>query len=290
MIDKSPSDTPFHEAWLLRNLPVVTFFCADDENLTLRFLQGPGGEALGYRAGASAEGLGLVRGSVIVKEDDDVLTAMINQATVGHSPVLARLRVRAADGEVVPVLVVFQGVFSKRNGIVGFAGAGIDLRSIPPLQGESALLSEPGPKKLWTQNADPPERLDEVWLASMLPVVAYATEDDDSYTVRMVRGPLRRMLGYSPDDLIDNARYESWSTVPPEDLDLVERLMDRTRELKGQAVAARYRTITLHGKDIPVLVVGRSVAHPRGAGELVCSVAVSVENAPELLGPSTLFA
>ncbi|MBX3475636.1 MAG: PAS domain-containing protein [Planctomycetes bacterium] len=120
-----------------------------------------------------------------------------------------------------------------------------------------------------------------------MPVITLFVANDAHYTLKFANAEGVRLLGYSPQDFVDNRRYTAASLIHPDDLPVSDAQTDRIMHT-GQTVAARYRVIGADGTLIPVLDISRLYDEP-GQDLGLITVIVDLRLAPPLQGKSCVF-
>src|SRR5690606_4002742 len=98
MAEVVTGQTDFNPAWLLGQVPFVSFFCDNDALYSMRFLTFGGGEAYGYKLDDFVDNKHYFAASTTHPDDLDIVDKHAEQAAAGGSPVISRYRLVQADG------------------------------------------------------------------------------------------------------------------------------------------------------------------------------------------------
>ncbi len=275
--------------WLLKNVPYVSLFCANDPLYTMRFLCHGRGEAFGYNLDSFVDNKQYFAASTILPADQDIVDAHVEQALSGASPVVSRYRIVASDSEIIPVLLVGKAVYDASGTILGLAGNVLDLRGIEALQGPPGVLSKGAAPSLRRPPAVLAEPVDAEWVGSQLPVGMFFAENDADYTVRASLGSTEELMGYSSADFVNTRHYRPSSTVPPEDQDIADAYVEHAASRDGAMSVVRLRLIQADGSLAPMLIVVRGASPRPGEPLGVAGGLFNISDVPALQGPSQLL-
>jgi PAS domain-containing protein len=118
-----------------------------------------------------------------------------------------------------------------------------------------------------------------------LPAILLHVANDEHYTLKFANAEAARLLGYDPQQFLDNRDFTAASVVHPLDLDLLEKL-DDLQAATGRTIMARYRLIDSAGNEVPVLDVSRPKMNRDGTCIGFDTVIIDLRSAPGLQGPS----
>lgn len=275
--------------WLLSNVPFVSLYCANDPFYTMRLLCHGKGEAFGYQLESFVQSKQYFAASTIYPQDQDVVDAHVEQALSGASPVVSRYRIVAADGEVIPVLLIGKAVFNAASQIVGLTGNVLDLRNMDELQGPFGVLSRGASPKLRRPPATEVENAGLDWLGGQLPVGMFFAENDADFTVRASLGSTEELMGYSSEEFVNTRRYRPASTVAPQDEDVADAYVEHAASREGALSVARLRLIQADGSLAPMLIVVRGATPREGDALGVAGGLFNISDVPALQGPSKIL-
>lgn len=120
-----------------------------------------------------------------------------------------------------------------------------------------------------------------------LPVITLFVANDAHYTLKFASYEAARLLGYSPQDFLDNRKFTAASVIHPDDQPISDEQTDLIMHT-GRAVCARYRVVAMDGTPIPVLDISRLYDEP-GREPGLMTVLVDLRLAPPLQGKSCVF-
>lgn len=122
-----------------------------------------------------------------------------------------------------------------------------------------------------------------------MPAVAYLCENDELYTMRYISPTLKSVVGYAPEDFIDNRKHFAASIVLPDDLDVADEFAEAVAAAR-KPVAARYRLVRSNGKVFQALFVAKSVRVNNSRKAIgICGVLVDLTHVPSLQGKSQVL-
>lgn len=283
MAESEARELDFNPAWLIGQVPFVSFFCENDALYSMRFLTFGGGEAYGYKLDDFVDNKHYFAASTTHPDDQDIVDKHAEQAVAGGSPVISRYRLVQADGEPVPVLLVSRAVYNPAGEIIGLAGIVVDLRNMPALQGPRGLLSSLRKPKAPRQPVEA-STPDAAWVAAQLPVNTCYIENDTFHTARAIYGSPEEFSGYTAAQFVDARVYKAASAVHPSDVEVADQYLEQATSAEGKVVCARIRLINSDGEPFPILLFLRSTKAP-GTDRLGVVVGVlDVSHAPALHG------
>ena len=121
-----------------------------------------------------------------------------------------------------------------------------------------------------------------------LPAITLYARNDEHYTLKFINAAAASMLGYEPEEFLNNEKYTAATAVHPDDLDLLEK-GDETAARTGKILMMRYRLIDAKGREVPVLDTSRPDFDSDGNLQGFISVLIDLRNAPGLQGPSAIL-
>jgi len=261
MTGQEPSQPDFSAEWVLRQLPVISYFCENDGLYTMRWLNAGGGNDLGYDLQDFVNNKHYFAASAIHPDDLDVVDHFAERALASQRPIVARYRLVHVEGTVLPVLVVARAVRDENGRPHGFCGVVLNCTTAPQLQGpsqvmtnEDAPLEQPGSPRGPAPGVPNPD-----WMALHSPVVPYVVEADESHTLRYTSGQAQYLLEYRPEDFLDNIKYRATNSVLPEDTEVADNFVDACAAFPGEVIFSRYRLVHATGRTVPTLYVARGV-------------------------------
>lgn len=275
--------------WLLNNVPFVSLYCANDPFYTMRLLCHGKGEVFGYQLESFVQNKQYFAASTIYPQDQDIVDAHVEQALTGASPVVSRYRIVAADGELIPILLVGKAVFKADGQIIGLAGNVLDIRGMDELQGSFGVLSQGAAPKLRRPPATEVENPGLDWLGSQLPVGMFFAENDADFTVRASLGSTEELMGYSAEEFVNTRRYRPASTVAPLDEDIADAYVEHAASREGALSVVRLRLIQADGSLAPMLIVVRGATPREGEALGVAGGLFNISDVPALQGPSKVL-
>lgn len=288
-MDAVPKKSPIEAQWVLDHLPLVTFFCENDEYYTIRYAAASGGGAFGYKTADFIDNRNHFAVSALEQSDVRIMELAAEQALLGASPVVARLRIRDVHGEPLGLLLMLHGIFDHSESLIGLGGMALDLRSIPQLDGEYAVLTPRGHDAIWTHKAEPPGQITAEWLVDLLPLSTYFAENDPFFTERFVRGPVYRQLGYTPDEFLDGKQMVSSSVVAPADEDLADDHVEETSRSGTARTVVRLHAIHAKGHPVSMLAFTQGVRHPVSFKPGLVGAVLNLTTVPQLQGKSRMW-
>lgn len=289
MTEPQRDSTHIDDAWLLANVPFVSFVCDNDALYSMRFLTAGSEGLFGYAPEDFIDNQRYFAASTTFPEDLDVIDAHAEQAIAGGSPVVSRYRLVQADGQLLPVLLAAKAVQDDNGEPHALAGVVVDLSRFPALQGPPGLLSKLRPPARRRPPASRPAAIDPSWAAQQLPVNAFFVQNDESYTARKSCGSTEELIGYSAEDFANSSRYKAASATYPSDLDVADGYIETAAAHEGALAAARLRLVNSEGELVPVLIFARG-ARPPGFKETgVVGATLDISHIPALWGPFSVL-
>lgn len=282
----SSNDPGIDPQWILERLPVVTWFCENDEYYTIRYASAAEGHSFGYDLADFIDNRNLFASSAASPEDLATLEKAAEQSLLGTSPVVSRMDIHDAAGISVPLLQMMHGVLDPDGKLNGLAGMALDLRRVPALQGQKGLLTARKPGAVWSHKAERPKAITADWLVDLLPLSTYFTENNPFYTEHFVRGPVRRQLGYSPKELVRSGKLMVSTLIEPDDTELVDDMLDDTTADGYSATVNRLHLVHSSGREVPALIVARGASHPQVENPGVVGALLDLSTVPGLQGTS----
>lgn len=281
--------THIDDAWLLANVPFVSFVCDNDALYSMRFLTAGSEGLFGYAPEDFIDNQRYFAASTTFPEDLDVIDAHAEQAIAGGSPVVSRYRLVQASGEVVPVLLAAKAVQDDNGEPHALAGVVVDLSRFPALQGPPGLLSTLRQPTHPRPPARRPAKIDAGWAAAQLPVNAFFVRNDPNFTTCALRGSPGELLGYSSEDFESPNRYRTSSAAHPADLDVADHYIEAAGRCEGELAAARLRLVKSDGELVPVLIFARGACPPGFQEVGIAGATLDISHIPALMGPSTVL-
>ena len=275
--------------WLLANVPFVSFICDNDPLYSMRFMAGGGGEAFGYKLDDFVDNKQYFAASTTHPEDMDIVDAHAEQALAGGSPVVSRYRLLQADSELVPVLLISKAILDNTDGVVGFSGCCVDLRSVPEFQGPPGLLSELRPPNKRRPPVRKPENVDALWTASQLPVQTYYSANDEHYTLMHLSGSSEELTGYTGETFARSSSYKPASFVYPDDQDVADFASERNIAHPGRMFVLRMRVVNAEGKPFPVLIFQHGARPEETSAWGIAGGILDISHVPALQGAPGVF-
>ena len=288
-MNASPNDPPMDAQWVLDQLPLVTFFCENDEYYTIRYAAASGGGAFGYKLTDFIDNRNRFAVSALEQSDLRVMEQATEQALLGTSPVVARLRIRDVSDRPLALLLMLHGVFDRSEKLLGLAGMAVDLRRVPALDGEYEVLTPRGHDAIWTHKTEPPAQINAEWLVDLLPLSTYFAENDPFFTERFVRGPIYRQLGYTPEQMLDGKKMIGATVIDPADEDLADDHVEETSRSGTVRTAVRLHAIHAKGHQVPMLAFTQGVRHPVTFKPGLVGAVLDLTTAPQLQGKSRMW-
>ena len=125
---------------LMHRLPVAVVCVANDAHYTLKFANAEGAAMLGYDPGDFLDNKRYAAFSLIHPDDLAVSDRQTELIANSGAKVMARYRLIAADGSLVPVLDVSRPALDADGAVYGLLTVIVDLRGAPELQGPSKVF------------------------------------------------------------------------------------------------------------------------------------------------------
>lgn len=279
--------------WIIRHLPGMSYLCENDEHYTMRFLCGGSGHDFGYDLQEFVDNRHYFAASAVHPEDLDLVDEFAETMVAHARPVVARYRLVRAGGQVVPILVMARAVRNHAGEVLAFAGFIADISGMPTLEGPAKILTDlsvPGADVAPTVDKRPTD-ITAQWLLPQLPIVSYATTDNEHYTPVYLSATLQNELGYDITRFMESPGYSIATVVLPEDADISDQTVEQTAAVEGTELWTRLRLITKDGGGVQVLCGQRGARHaafPGGRG--LVGVAFYLQDLPELQGKSGILA
>lgn len=125
---------------LMHRLPVAVVCVANDAHYTLKFANAEGAAMLGYDPADFLDNKRYAAFSLIHPDDLAVSDRQTELIANSGAKVMARYRLIAADGSLVPVLDVSRPARDADGTVYGLLTVILDLRGAPELQGPSKVF------------------------------------------------------------------------------------------------------------------------------------------------------
>lgn len=289
----APNSSIGLDDWIIRHLPGISYFCENDERYTMRFLCGGSGHDFGYDLQGFVDNKHCFAASVVHPHDLDLVDEFAELMVAHPRPMAARYRLVRSEGREVPILITARAVRSHRGEVLGFAGFIIDIGGIPDLQGPAGILTDlkiPGEDVAPTVDGRP-DTITPQWLLTQMPIVSYATTDDEHYTPVYISASLKDELGYDITRFLEKPGYSIASVVYPSDVDMTDKLMEQAAAVEGREMWVRVRLVHESGDSVQALCGQRGARHtafPGGRG--LVGAAVYLHDLPVLHGKSKVLA
>lgn len=149
--------------------------------------------------------------------------------------------IRVKSGEWKSIAWNSRRFFNEQGEIIGSIAIGRDITAYK--QAEQRLVERE--RQLAT-------------LMSNLPGMAYRCLYDETWTMKFVSNGCRRLIGYSPEDLVDNHTLSYASMIHEEDLGPLQAEIERALT-ENRSFTAEYRVRRKDGQDLWVWEQGRAV-------------------------------
>lgn len=275
--------------WVLRQVPVISYFCENDGLYTMRWLNAGGGNDLGYDLQDFVANKHYFAASAIHPDDLDIVDQFADRALASHRPILARYRLVHVEGRVLTTLVCARAVRDGNGQPHGFSGVVLNCGEVPGLHGPSQVLTDPGAprEQPGTPVSESPETVTPDWINTHSPVVTAVVEADESHTVRFAGGQARFLLEYPPEEFLHNAKYRASMSIVPEDQEVADEYIELCASKPGEMVVCRYRLIHARGHEVPCLYAGRGVVD--GSRVLLAGVVFDLTHCRGLHGKSGIL-
>ncbi|MBX3475635.1 MAG: PAS domain-containing protein [Planctomycetes bacterium] len=275
--------------WVLRQVPVISYFCENDGLYTMRWLNAGGGNDLGYNLQDFVDNKHYFAASAVHPDDLDVVDQFAERALASRRPIIARYRLVHVGGEVMPMLLAARAVRDRNGQPQGFCGMVLNIAQVPQLHGPSQVLTDPGAprEQPGTPVSDHPGVPDPAWVDTHAPAVTFAVEVDESYTLRHGGGQARFFLDYPTEQFLDNARYRPSNSVLPEDIEVTDETFDLCAANPGAMIVNRYHLVHSQGHPVPGIYAYRGVL--LGDRAVVVGVGLDISDCPALKGKSCIL-
>ncbi|MBE7491810.1 MAG: PAS domain-containing protein [Planctomycetes bacterium] len=276
--------------WVLRQVPVISYFCENDGLYTMRWLNAGGGNDLGYDLQDFVNNKHYFAASAVHPDDLDVVDQFAERALASQRPIVARYRLVHVQGRVLPMILTARAVRDGDGQAYGFCGMVLDVSETPALQGPSKVLTDHGAPKEQPQTplSPYPDKPDPAWINRHAPAATFAVETDESYTLRFAGGQSEFLLEYPPQDFLNNAKFRASMAVLPEDEEVADQTVEACAARPGRMVVSRYRLVHARGHAVPVLLACRGV--PVEGRVLVAGIGLDLTHCPALHGkPAVLL-
>jgi hypothetical protein len=274
--------------WILDRLPLIAYFGEDDAENTMRVISGVEREVFGHPVKDILNKTNFLNRTFLGDDDYKVVLAHRELVWMGHSPVISRFEIPNTAGDLVPCLLISQGLYSNDRRI-GISGVVCDLTTLHVLQGPKGILSKGMRELNWNQRAEIPGVYDDKWLAGALPVVLLVTDNDADYTIRRVTGSLERIVGHGLPADIEARKLRGWSTIDPGHMDFACGVREHALQARA-CVVHRLSFVHRNGQRVPILGIVLPY-FPSDASECVFLEALmDITDVPDFQGPPGVVA
>jgi len=259
-LSAKPSSAFVDPDWVLRQLPVISYFCENDGLYTMRWLNAGGGNDLGYDLQDFVNNKHYFAASAIHPDDLDVVDDFAERALQGQRAILARYRLVHVEGRVLPTLVMARVVRDANDKALGFCGQVLNLADMASLQGPSAVITDHDAPRNHVEaprSTDPGVPTPD-WMLRQVPTPAWVAEAKGQPHLVVASAQVAPILGTA------TGAEDTMLPVHGQDVAHVAALIQKAGANPGNSAAARVRLMHTTGREVPVLLSCRFAAGPQG--------------------------